>query len=327
MLNQAPLTIWCNAAYPAPQADALARRVAPHRLVWSDSTQKSNLASVGPENQARSADILYGQPHPEDLIHSTSLKWVQLTTAGYSRYDNDSIRSALRLGGAIMTNSSSVFADPCAEHVLAFMLCAARNLAPAILNDATAHAWPYLELRYTSRLLRGQSAVIVGMGAIGHRLIQLLAPFEMMLSGVRRTVRGDEPIPTVPSAKLDELLPAADHVINLLPSAAGNIRLFNADRISCMKRGALFYNVGRGDTVDQDALCDALDSGQLAGAYLDVTTPEPLPPAHRLWRVPNCYITPHSAGGHDTEFDRLIAHFINNLRRFEINQPLIDRIM
>src|SRR3954471_11159226 len=197
------LKIWCNVHLSDALTSYLTNAVAPHQIVWSSSLHKSNLAGGGPDESARSADIIYGQPHPEDLIFSTTLKWIHITTAGYTRYDNDEVRNALCAHGAVLTNSSSVFADPCAEHILAFMLCQARLLPPLIVNDATVHQWPYLETRGVSRLLRGQSALLVGFGAIGRRLIELLAPFEMNLSAVRRTVRGDESIRTFATSQLD----------------------------------------------------------------------------------------------------------------------------
>ena len=94
-----------------------------------------------------------------------------------------------------------------------------------------------------------------------------------------------------------------------------------------MKPGAIFYNIGRGTTVDQTALLNALKSGRLSAAYLDVTDPEPLPKDHPLWSVPNCYITPHTAGGHAEEFERLATHFLNNLKRFEEGKALVDRVI
>ena len=93
-----------------------------------------------------------------------------------------------------------------------------------------------------------------------------------------------------------------------------------------MSKGAIFYNVGRGTTVDQEALLDALQSGALGAAYLDVCTPEPLPPDHPLWSAPNCHVTPHSAGGHAGESERLIRHFTENLRRFAEGAALVDRV-
>ena len=132
----------------------------------------------------------------------------------------------------------------------------------------------------------------------------------MKLSAVRRSPRGNESIRTVAMSQLDEALRDIDHVINILPAAAGNSENVQRPRFAQMKRGAIFYNIGRGDTVDQDALCDALSNGHLAAAYLDVTTPEPLPPEHRLWSAPNCWITPHIAGGHRDELRVNLEHFL-----------------
>jgi phosphoglycerate dehydrogenase-like enzyme len=94
-----------------------------------------------------------------------------------------------------------------------------------------------------------------------------------------------------------------------------------------MKKGAVFYNVGRGSTVDQDALLAALQSEHLAAAWLDVTEPEPLPAGHPLLSVPNCFITPHIAGGHTNESEMLVKHFLENFGRFLRGAPFRDQIM
>jgi phosphoglycerate dehydrogenase-like enzyme len=94
-----------------------------------------------------------------------------------------------------------------------------------------------------------------------------------------------------------------------------------------MKPTAIFYNLGRGDTVDQAALIAALSTNRLRAAYLDVTNPEPPPPDSPLWHLPNCHITPHTAGGHADEFQRLAAHFLANLRRYDEGQKLLDQVI
>src|SRR6185503_280902 len=101
----------------------------------------------------------------------------------------------------------------------------------------------------------------------------------------------------------------------------------NAQRLSLMKQTAIFYNIGRGSTVDQDALLSALRENRIGAAYLDVTAREPLPAEHPLWTMANCYITPHTAGGHHDEFERLMKHFLENLRRFTSGQDLADRVV
>jgi phosphoglycerate dehydrogenase-like enzyme len=94
-----------------------------------------------------------------------------------------------------------------------------------------------------------------------------------------------------------------------------------------MKPGAVFYNIGRGTTVDQDALLAALRSGKLAAAWLDVTEPEPLPDDHPLRAEANCFITPHIAGGHANEAETLVRHFLENFKRYQDGSPLLDRVM
>jgi phosphoglycerate dehydrogenase-like enzyme len=122
-------------------------------------------------------------------------------------------------------------------------------------------------------------------------------------------------------------LGAADHVVNLLPDNPSTYRFFDDPRFRQCKAAACFYSLGRGTTTDQDALLAALHSGRLAAAYVDVTDPEPLPPDRPLWSAPNCYITPHTSGGHTGEAERLVEHFLRSLRRFERQEPLENEIL
>ena len=252
--------------------------------------------------------------------------WIHLHSAGYTRYDRDDIREALARREALMTNSSSVYDEPCAEHLLAMIMSLARRLPEAMVDQPLRH-WRSSALRGQSRLLVGNTVLIVGFGAIARRLVELLAPLRMSITAVRRTPRGDEPVRVLPSSQVDELLPTADHIVNVLPANDDTRQFFDAARLARIKAGALFYNIGRGDTVDQTALRRELESGRLAAAYLDVTTPEPLPPDDPLWSAPHCYITPHTAGGHVDEPERLVRHFLENLKRFTSGQPLRDHIL
>lgn len=273
----------------------------------------------------RDADVSFGNPDPAELIVATRIKWAQISTAGYTKYDRADLRDAFAARGAIFTNSSNVYADPCAEHVLSFMLALSRQL-PAAMELQRQHRWDHHALRPNMRLLEGDEVLIVGYGAIGARLAELLEPFRVKMTGFRRKPRGDERITIHEMEAVDEFLPVADHIVNLLPSAKGVERFFNSDRFGRIKRRAKFYNVGRGDTVDQAALRQALESGNLAGAYLDVTSPEPLPPDDPLWHAPNCWITPHIAGGAQGEHQRIVRHFLANFSRFMRGQPLLNRI-
>jgi phosphoglycerate dehydrogenase-like enzyme len=322
------LTVWSNLRLP-PDADAIIRDAVAAiggTLVMSTASQQSNLVAGGPEDACRNADIAFGQPHVDDVVNSTSLKLVLLSSAGYTRYDNDRVRSALGARGVPLCTASGVFDEPCAQHVLAFMLAGSRQLAQAFALQPHQQ-WNTAPLRKASFLLNGQSALIVGYGTIAKRLVELLRPFHMKLVGVRRQPRGDEGIEMVRTADVDVHLGQFDHVINILPASDSTAGFFDAARLARLKPGAVFYNIGRGDTVDQAALVASLSSGRLAAAYLDVTTPEPLPAGHPQWTAPNCFITPHTAGGMADEPTRNAAHVAAQLRRFARGEPLHDRVV
>lgn len=321
------LTIWCNARFPEPATRELLDGVKGHRMVVPTAQEASNLVAGSSDPQLAQADIAFGQPDPKQIIELPRLRWIHLTSAGYTRYDSEVVRTGLRRRGAILTNSSMVYDEPCAEHVLAMVLAMARQLPQSWRQQTTERNWKYAETRIRSRLLEGQMILLLGFGAIAKRLVELLAPFRANVVAVRRTVNGNETARTYPLAQLRELIPLADHIVNLLPANATTERLFDADCIAGMRQTAIFYNIGRGTTVDQIALQTALETHRIAGAYLDVTDPEPLPPAHPLWGLSNCWITPHTAGGHRDEFERLVRHFLANLHRFEDGQPLADRIV
>lgn len=326
-MSQDLLTIWTNAQLPENAARLLADRVAPHRLVHAAEMSASNLATSAGDSALTEADVAFGQPDVAQVMTSAKLRWVHLTSAGYTAYDREDLREALQARSASLTNSSGVYDEPCAQHALAMMMALARQLPQAYQTQLTDHGWPIAQRRIESRLLVGQTAVIFGFGAIAQRLCELLAPFRMNLIGVRRNVTGGEPVRMISEEWLDEYLPEADHIVNILPANPSTAKYFDAAKFNLMKPGAIFYNIGRGTTVDQSALLDTLQAGKLSAAYLDVTDPEPLPPEHPLWTAPNCFITPHTAGGFDLEFETLVEHFLENLRRFTAGESLLNRVI
>lgn len=182
------------------------------------------------------------------------------------------------------------------------------------------------EIRSQIKLPAGQTVLILGFGAIGRHLAKLLEPLRMNIIGVKRKINENESVQVIDETKVDEFLPTADHIVNILPDNESTKNFFDAGRLAKLKRGAIFYNIGRGSTIDQNALIENLQNGQIGGAYLDVTDPEPLPPENPLWFAPNCLITPHVAGGHSKEKETQIKHFLENLRRFEKDEDLVNRI-
>ena len=301
--------------------------VAPHELIVPANKPASILAKPEPDPAFFLADIAFGQPDLDSIARSEKLKWIHISTAGFTRYDTPEFRAMVAERGLLVTNSSSVYAAACAEHVLAFMLANARRLPQALRSQAANGDSEWLQLRSDSVSLRGQSLVILGFGGIASHLVKLLAPFEMKITAMRRTPRGDEGFPTVTVGDLPAALATADHVIDILPDNAASQKFMNAARFAQMKPGAVFHNIGRGTTVDQDALLGALRSGHLGAAWLDVTEPEPLPADHPLRGEPDCFITPHIAGGHAGESDTLVRHFLANFQRYLAGEPLLDRIM
>lgn len=319
------MTIWANPFLTPSAEELLVRSTASHKLIIAQKPE--HVLDVGTmDPRLLQAEIVFGQPDPEAILQSEKLLWVQLSSAGYARYDRAEIRSAIQKRGAFMTNSSSIFDEPCAEHLMAWLLADARQLYPSYDNQRGTRGWPQNEIRENARLLTDQTFFIVGYGAIGRRLTELLAPYPVRVIGYRRTPQPDSDLRIVGPAELASTLAESDHVINILPDSTQTQRFFNAERLALIKTKSRYYSIGRGTTTDQEALAANLKSGHLTAAYLDVTDPEPLPPDNLLWSLPNCYITPHTGGGHFNESDRIVTHFAENLRRYEQGQELINRV-
>ena len=322
------LNIWCNAKFPAPVMQILRRGLGHHRLIEAAAASASNLDAGRADPQLEQADVALGQPDPDQVARLPRLRWVQLTTAGYTRYDTGAFRTAVKRNGTIVCNASSIYAEPCAQHVLAMMLALARRLPQSLDNQRTSQGWPYLPLRAQSVLLNGQTALLVGYGAIARRLAELLAPFRMNLIGFRRRPSADETGVRMRTIdQLDAHLPDADHVVNVLPASDQSANFFDAARFARFKPSAVYYNIGRGTTNDEAALEAALRAQKFAAAYVDAIAKEPLPPQHPLWTTPNCFVTPHTAGGHEDENDRHVEMFLENLARFQRGEEPTDRIM
>ena len=321
------LTIWCNAKFSDADTRLLTEGTRGHNLVFSSHAASSVLVAGQADAALAAADIAFGQPDAAQCLALPKLRWVEVTTAGYTRYDTPEFREGFRARGAIFSNVSQVFADPCAQHVLAMMLALGRQLLPSHRDQLTDHAWHYAQRRYDSRLLTGQTVVMLGFGAIGRRLAELLAPFGMKLIAVRRQTRSERGVRIIPEEAISSSLEEADHVVNILPDNASTLNYVNARRLACVKPGARFYNVGRGSTVDQRALAEALRSGRIGAAYLDVFEVEPLPADDAWWMTPNCFVTPHTAGGRHDQDEAIVRHFLANLAAFQGGGEMVDRVV
>lgn len=321
------LRIYVDLAMPPDALELLRAGTARHELVFPATPISSVLAKGERDPRFAIVDVAFGQPDLGAIAEAERLRWIHVSSAGITRYDTPEFRAQAEARGLAVSNSSEVYNEACAVHVLSFMLAQARQIPLGLRTRAASGSPAWQALRSGSRTLRDETVLLMGYGAIARRLAEMLAPFEVKVVAHRRAARGNERLPIVTANGLATALAAADHVVNILPESAETQGFFNEARFAGMKPGAIFYNIGRGATVDQDSLVATLRSGRLGAAWLDVTEPEPLPDSHPLWAEPNCFITPHVAGGHTGEAKTLVRHFLKNLERFVRNEPLADRVM
>ena len=322
-----PLTIWCNSKFSAEATRRLHDGTRQNRFVQAATASASVLEAGRRDPAMDEADIVLGQPDVGQCLDSKRLRWIEVSSAGYTRYDRPEFLETMRERGTAFTNMSSVFAEPCAQHALAMMLALSRELLPSHRDQLGDRRWEYSQRRYDSRLLLGETVLLLGFGAIARRLVEMLAPFRMKIYALRRRTYSEPGVFIVPEERLSALLPEVDHIINVLPENEATRNYVNARRLALVKPGARFYNIGRGTTVDQRALQEALESGRLSSAYLDVTDPEPLPTDHPLWSTRGCYITPHTAGGRRDQDEAIVEHFLKNLAAFEAGSAMVDRVV
>lgn len=248
----------------------------------------------------------------------TRLRWVQDLAAGPG--------ATLGAGFAdsvVITSGRSLHDATVAEHALALALAAARHLNVAV-RAQIGHRWAReiggLQPLDNSRgltTLRDARVVVWGFGSIAATLAPLLTALGADVVGVARTARRVGEVDVV--TDIDDVLPTADILLMILPSTAATEHALDARRLALLPPAAWLVNVGRGPTVDEDALVEALKAGRLAGAALDVTTVEPLPPESPLWDLPNVILTPHAAGGRPLGAAALIAA---NAQALEAGRPL-----
>jgi len=294
------------------------RRAPGLRLVTGLSRDEAQ----GRAAEASAVDAFYATP--EFLKAATNLVWVQARSAGVDRYVAvPELRDSPRI---VLTNARGVHGPAIADHVFAMLLALTRDL-PTHLEGRTAGRWqPEGSGSLQPIALQGRTLLVVGLGGIGTEIAKRGAGFGMKVIATRRTA-GDAP-PYVERVergdRLLAMLPEADVVAIAVPLTDETSGLFNAEAFAAMKPGSYLINIARGKVVDSAALVEALRSGRLAGAGLDVTDPEPLPPSDPLWQFKNVIITPHVAARAELTADRSRAIFLENLRRFDCGEPLLN---
>jgi len=278
-------------------------------LVTRDVTGLSTKHQVLPETQ-RFYDA---------MARSPALRWVHIHSAGADR----PIYVQLRERGVQVTTSSGANALVVAHTALAGLLALARRF-PQLWDAQRERRWASLMGESLPRDLEGQHAVVVGWGPIGQHLARVLQALGLRVTVVRQQAVPAAGFPTVPAARLRDVLPTADWLLLACPLTAQTRGLLDAGAIAALPAGAHLVNVSRGEIVDEQALVEALRSGRLGGAFLDVYAQEPLPPDSPLWTLPNVIATPHSAGLSDGNAARVRRMFLDNLRRFLAGEPLLQ---
>jgi phosphoglycerate dehydrogenase-like enzyme len=270
----------------------------------------------------RGAEVYLGFGVPAEVLRrAPGLRWAHSGAAGVG----GSLSAEMLERDVVFTNSAGIHGPPVAETVLAYLLHFARALDHA-LDAQRRRAWDKAALDGPGSPVRelGRSTVgVVGLGGIGREVAWRAAALGSRVVGVRR-----KPVP-VPGVELltggdslDRLLSMSDYVVLTLPRTDRTARLLSADRIDRMKRGAVLVNVARGGLVDEAALADALRSGHLRGAALDVFDQEPLPSDHPLRDAPNLVISPHTSAYTPHFWEREAVLILDNIRRYLAGEPL-----
>jgi phosphoglycerate dehydrogenase-like enzyme len=270
-----------------------------------------------PPPEARGEVLLtfaWGSPNLA-LLARRGVRWIHTIGTGVDRFPLDAV------GERILTCSRGASAIPISEWVLAMLLAFEKRL-PESWVDRPPERWNQAELGG----LAGRTLGLVGLGGIGTAVARRALAFEMRVRALRRS-GGSSPLAGVELASgLADLLASADHVVIAASATPETRQLIGAEAFARMRPGAHLVNVSRGSLVDQEALREALDSGRLARASLDVCEPEPLPEGHWLYAHPRVRLSPHVSWSAPGAMERLFATFAENLRRFRAGLPLEGRV-
>lgn len=270
-------------------------------------------------------EIIYGYFPPELLKGAKNLRWLCSASAGIDHYLPEGLWPR---PDCLLTNSSGAYGPTISEHIIMVLLMLLRRM-PEYQQGLAQRQWQYFS---PIRSITGSHIVLLGTGDIGSNTARRLKALGAKVTGVCRSGRAAEPAfdQVLPLGGLDGILPEADALVLALPATAETRGILSRQRLALLPERAYVVNVGRGAAIDQDALVEALRTGKLSGAALDVMTPEPLPADHPLWDCPNTVITPHVSGNMSLGLtcDLAVEMFCGDLARYAAGEPmekLVDR--
>ena len=316
-MSSSPLTVLLNVDVPNTVLTR-ARDISPRINVVTDREFRAR------PDWLNEADVLFTQRiAPERLANAQRLQWLQTFGAGVDWLLTPNLRGREDLQ---VTNARGIHAQPIAEHVLGLVLAFSRQLHRAV-RQQSARVWQSAELQAGVSTLDGATLGIVGLGAIGRRIAPIAGAFGMRVIALKRLPGSAPGVERLfGPGQLSPFLKEAEYIVNTLPLTAQTRGYFGPREFAAMRSDAVFINVGRGATVQTEALLRALESGSIAGAALDVTDPEPLPADHPLWSLDNVILTPHYAGAHPGYVQRASAIFLENLARFVAGNELLNLV-
>ena len=302
--------------------------MAPASADWMKGHTRTEEEQAAYEELINTAEVLYGVPdHSGKALARTvaanpNLRWVHTIPAGGGAQVRSAHLDQDALERIVFTTSAGVHAQPLAEFCVFGVLAGAKEL-PQLQADQRDHRWAD---RRPLALLGETTVAIVGLGGIGKRTAELLNALGCRVIGVHRR-QVDAAVDRIePVEKLDEVFASVDAVVVCLPGTPVTEGMISREVLEHTKPGLTFVNVGRGSTVDEPALIEALQDGRVGLAVLDVTATEPLPQDSPLWDMPNVVLAPHTAAISEHE-PRLIAElFVENARRFLDGEEPLNRV-
>ncbi|HIQ99415.1 MAG TPA: D-2-hydroxyacid dehydrogenase [Candidatus Scybalocola faecavium] len=292
------------------------KKAAPgHELVYCPAEQVT-------KDMAASADVILGNVPVKLLKGCSRLKWIQLNNAGTEGFCEPGALPEK----TILTNATGAYGTAISEHMIGMVFMLHKHLHEYYLQQQSC-VWEKLG---PMTVVDGSTTLVLGLGDIGTEFARRIHAMGSLVIGIRKS---HQPKPDFVDEQytmdaLNDVLPRADIVAMSLPGYSQTRHIINKETLALMKPTAVLINVGRGISVDTDALCQALNEGRLGGACLDVTDPEPLPADHPLWKAKNALITPHASGGYALDFtlEKILKLCGENLERFIKGEPLLNQV-